>query len=308
VLPDSGKIRAKRWSIPMTRGSEVRLITWNIQWGRGLDGRVDLARIVSTAREIADFDVLCVQEVADNFPAPGLEGNDDRNQSAELARLLPAHRRVEGYGVDLPGEGDRRRRFGNAIFSRYGVLSIRRHALPWPADPAVSTMPRLALEATLQAPMGALRVTTTHVEYYSDVQRRAQAARLRELHAEACDRAARPGPAGSKGGPFDTTPQTGLAILTGDFNFPPEHAAYREIQRPIEGGLPRYVDAWPLVHGQHPHAPTFCVHSRVYSKTPYCCDFVFVSEPLAPRVRSIRVDSATTASDHQPVVVEIDDR
>jgi len=33
-----------------------------------------------------------------------------------------------------------------------------------------------------------------------------------------------------------------------------------------------------------------------------------VSEPLAPRVRAIAVDSATIASDHQPVLVELDDR
>ena len=82
----------------------MRLITWNIQWGLGTDGRVDLARIVATARGIADFDVLCVQEVADNFPAPGLEGNDDRDEFAELGKLLPGYTRVQGYGVDLRGE------------------------------------------------------------------------------------------------------------------------------------------------------------------------------------------------------------
>ncbi len=285
----------------------MKLVTWNIQWGRGIDGRVDLARIVATARALADFDVLCVQEVADNFPAPGLAGNDDRDQFAELGKLLPGYARVQGYGVDLAGENGRRRRFGNAIFSRYGVLSARRHAMPWPADPGVETMPRVALEATLEAPIGAIRVTTTHLEYYSDVQRQAQARRLRELHAEACDRALRPAPATREAGPFEATPQTALAILVGDFNFPPENRAYDEIQGPLEGGLPRYRDAWPILNGHRPHAPTFCVHSQAYSKTPYCCDFAFVSEPLAKCVRSIRVDSATQASDHQPVLVEIDD-
>ena len=283
----------------------MKLITWNIQWGLGLDGRVDLARIVATACALADFDVLCVQEVADNFP--GLEGNDDRDQFAELARLLPEHRCVGGYGVDLAGDGGRRRRFGNAIFSRYGVLSARRHALPWPADPGVGTMPRVALEATLEARSGPIRVTTTHLEYYSDVQRRAQAARLRELNAEACGRAARPGPETREGGPFDGTPQTASAILVGDFNFPPDHPAYGDIQAVAGEGLPRYRDAWPIVRGREPHAPTFCVHQRKYAKTPYCCDFAFVTEPLAPRVRAIVVDVATEASDHQPVLVEIDD-
>jgi endonuclease/exonuclease/phosphatase family metal-dependent hydrolase len=284
----------------------MRLVTWNIQWGCGVDGRVDLERIVRTARELADFDVLCMQEVADNFPA--LEGNDDRDQFAELARLLPGYRRVEVIGVEAAGDGGRRRRFGNVLFSRYTVLAVRRHALPWPADPGRETMPRAAVEATLQAPMGAVRVTTTHLEYYSDIQRRAQALRLRHLHEEACQRAANPGFPTSEGGPFDAAPQTSRSILVGDFNFPSDHPAYEEIQAALPGAAPRYRDAWPVVHGHRPHAPTFCVHSSTYSKTPYCCDFAFVSDDLAPRVRDVRVDVETRASDHQPVLLELDDR
>jgi endonuclease/exonuclease/phosphatase family metal-dependent hydrolase len=286
----------------------LRLITWNIQWGRGIDGRVDLERIVRHARALADFDVLCLQEVADNFPAPGLAGNDDRDQFAELARLLPGYTCLQGFGVDMAGGGSRRRRFGNALFSRYGVLSARRHALPWPADPGKSTMPRVAIEATLQAPMGAVRLTTTHLEYFSEVQRRRQAVRLRNLHDEACQRAAQPAGVTRAGSPFDAIAQTVHAILVGDFNFPPEHAAYGDIQGALAGNGPRYRDAWPLAHGHHPHAPTFCLHSSEYSRTPYCCDFAFVSDSLAERVRSVEVDAATQLSDHQPVLVEIDDR
>jgi endonuclease/exonuclease/phosphatase family metal-dependent hydrolase len=285
----------------------MKLITWNIQWGRGIDGRVDLERIVRHARAMADFDVICMQEIADNFP--GLEGNDDRDQFALLAALMPGYTMVSGFGVDLQGEGGgRRRRFGNAIFSRYPVLAVRRHALPWPADPGREAMPRVAVEATLQAPMGALRVTTTHLEYYSDVQRRAQAARLRQLHEEACLRAMAPGAVTADGGPFDTTPQAASAILTGDFNFPPDNPAYGEIQQAPADGAPAYRDAWPLVHGKAPHTPTFCVHSKGYSKKPYCCDFLFVSADAARRVRSVEVDSDTLYSDHQPVLLDFDDR
>ena len=74
----------------------MELVTWNIQWGLGLDGRVDLARIVKTARDMADLDVFCVQEVADNFP--DLDDNDDADQFAELSRLLPGFTRVEVFG------------------------------------------------------------------------------------------------------------------------------------------------------------------------------------------------------------------
>jgi endonuclease/exonuclease/phosphatase family metal-dependent hydrolase len=284
----------------------LKLITWNIQWGRGVDGRVDLDRIVRTARAMADFDVLCVQEVADNFP--GLAGNDDRDQFAQLAKLLPGYAMAAVFGVDLDGPAGRRRRFGNAIFSRYSVLSIRRHALPWPADPAKESMPRVAVEATLQAPLGALRVTTTHLEYYSDVQRRAQALRLRQLHDEACQRATHPGPVTAEGGPFDASPQAAHALLCGDFNFPPENPAYADIQHALTGGGPAYRDAWAVTRGHQPHTPTFCVHDHAYSRSSYCCDFAFVSADLAPRVHSVEVDSMTQASDHQPVLLDLDDR
>lgn len=283
----------------------MKLITWNLQWGCGMDGRVDLARIVATARRLADFDVLCVQEVADNFA--DLEGNDDRDQFAELASLLPGHAMVAAHGVDVAGGGGRRRRFGNAIFSRYPVLSARRHALPWPPDPGKTTMPRAAPEATVATPFGPVRITTTHLEYYSDLQRRAQVMRLRQLHDEACQRAAVPPAKGDANVAFNATPQTPSAILTGDFNFPPGDNAYEEIRRPLAEGGPAYRDAWPLVHGRDPHPPTFCVHDDRYSKKPYCCDFVFVSADIASRVRRVEVDVKTRDSDHQPVFVEIDD-
>jgi len=179
---------------------------------------------------------------------------------------------------------------------------------PPPADAGKESMGRVAVEAVLQAPMGAIRVTTTHLEYYSNVQRQAQAQRLHALHEEACARAAAPGYPTAEGGPFDATALPTRAILTGDFNFPPENPAHGEIQRRLAGGGPPYRDTWQHLHGHRPHAPTFCVFDRRYSKAPYCCDFVFTSEDLLPRARSIEVDGATQASDHQPVLLELDDR
>ena len=55
----------------------MKLVSWNIQWCLGIDGRVDPKRIVDEARALADFDVLCLQEVAANFPAlKGSRGED----------------------------------------------------------------------------------------------------------------------------------------------------------------------------------------------------------------------------------------
>ncbi|HEX7498741.1 MAG TPA: endonuclease/exonuclease/phosphatase family protein, partial [Polyangia bacterium] len=67
----------------------MKLVTWNIQWGRGTDGRVDLDRIVAHARRFADFDVMCLQEVsAGHIQLPGCDGGD---QFERLTALLPDH-------------------------------------------------------------------------------------------------------------------------------------------------------------------------------------------------------------------------
>ena len=98
----------------------MHLITWNIQWGRGCDGVVDLRRIVSHARALADFDVLCLQEVAANFPAlPGSQGED---QFEIIARLLPGFTPVAAPAVDVAAPGGGRRLFGNLLLSRLPVL------------------------------------------------------------------------------------------------------------------------------------------------------------------------------------------
>lgn len=282
--------------------ARMNLITWNLQWGRGVDGTVDLRRVAARVRALGDFDVLCFQEVADNFP--DLPGNDVADQFAALALLFPGYAAIEGIAVDVPGP-TLRKRFGNLVLSRLPVTSARRHALPWPADPGVDCMPRVAVEVVVQAPFGTLRVTTTHLEYYSAMQRMAQARRLRELHDEACTRALAPPNTTPResNATFAPVPQATAALLTGDFNFPPEAPEYSAIQAPLDGAGPRYRDAWASVHGLRPHAPTFCVHDRSWRDTPFCCDFVFASEGLA--VRSIEVDLEARESDHQPVVVAL---
>ena len=100
----------------------MKLITWNIQWCRGCDGRVDPERIIDTARDLADFDVLCLQEVSDGFP--GLAGSVGENQFGILASLLPGYQAVEGIAVDVPGARGGRARFGNLLLSRLPVWRV----------------------------------------------------------------------------------------------------------------------------------------------------------------------------------------
>lgn len=252
----------------------VTIMSWNVQWGRGADCRVDWGRIVAEIEAVAP-DVVVLQEVAQHYPE--LEDNDDTDQVALLAKRLPAYHGCYAPGIDEPGADGRRRRFGNWIGSRWPVVAWQ--AVPLPAPPATSPkwIPRTVCVVTVAIAGALLRVLGTHLEYYCPRQRRAQVEALREL--------AQPEP----------------AVLVGDLNFPPQSPEYRLL---AQGGVWR--DAWPLVHGTEPHADTVGLHGAPWPDHPYCCDYVWVTPSLAPAVRDVTVRQETAASDHQPVVVNLD--
>ncbi|NLG64575.1 MAG: endonuclease, partial [Actinobacteria bacterium] len=148
----------------------MNLITWNIQACTGCDGVVSPRRIVEDARRLADFDVLCLQEVAANFA--GFKASRGEDQFAELAALLPGYTLVPGIAVDVLGSDNRRQRFGSAIFSRLPVLQVIVTRLPRPSDPSARrSMERCLLEAVVETAIGPLRVMTTHIEFFSKLQR-----------------------------------------------------------------------------------------------------------------------------------------
>jgi len=282
------------------------LITWNIQSCRGCDGVVDPARIVRTCRDMADADVLCFQEVARNFP--DLAGSRGEDQFAQLAAQLPGYQLIEGIAVDVRAPDGSRGQFGNALFSRLPLLQAFRHLLPFPADPEVPGMQRIAVEVVVQAPWGPLRVTTTHLAYYSAIQRAAQVERLRGLQAEAAGHAQDLAHTHKDGGPFETMPRPVSSVLTADFNFRPTDPSYARLQDPfpLGSGIPAYRDSWSIALPGVPHAPTLGVYDKVqWPGDAFCCDFIFVTEDLAPRVEEVAVNGATDASDHQPVLLRL---
>lgn len=284
----------------------MKLITWNTQWCRGVDKRVDPARIVKHAKSIADFDVLCLQEIANNFPAPRLPGSRGENQFAELSRLLPGYQPVPGVAVDVPAEEGGRRHFGNMIFSRYPVGQVFRHLLPYPVDPGVNGMPRIALEAVIEAPFGAVRVITTHLEYYGKKKRTAQVEALRAIYAEGSGHARLGTIVDREGGPFETRLRPAATIITGDFNLEPGDPLHARMGEPFDDGASLLVDAWEVAHPGEPHPSTFKIYEKEEPGEPeQHCDFIFISADLVPKMKALHVNQQTQASDHQPVYLEI---
>lgn len=285
---------------PATRRGSVDIVTWNVQWFCGLDGQVDVARVVAHAKTLADFDVLCLQEVAVGYPE--LQGNAGVDQAARVREALgPGFEVFYAPAVDEPGPHGGRQQFGNLLATRLPAALVQRHTLPWPADGEALSMPRVCLAATLAAPFGPLRVMTTHLEYYSKRQRLAQAHALRELHAQACERAAAPPLDDGARGPFRSKPHTASAVLCGDFNFEAHEPEYAAVQGELAAPRARLADAWAQAHPGRPQAPTFRLFDRRYGPEPVACDFFFVSTALLPGVQRFEIDGDTRLSDHQPM-------
>ncbi len=304
----------------------MRLISWNIQWGRGGDGVVDLRRTADVLYRL-DPDVICLQEVATNHP--GLPGNAGMDQVALLRGLFLGFDAAYHAPSDIPDGLGGRRCFGNLLLSRRPLGVVRRHALPQPPDGTVPAMPRGALEAVIDAPWGPLRVLTTHLEFYSLRQRRAQLAALRDIVAAGDALAAEPPAAGEADPPFAVYPAGDGAILCGDFNCPPEAAEMRALLHgpdaadaaaPTGGAAavppastparPPLVDAWRIATPDREQPATAGFAASPYFPAPVCLDRAYLSQNLAFRLRAAGVEAgadALAASDHLPLVLDFSD-
>ena len=288
----------------------MKIVTCNIQYGRGRDGRFDLDRI---ADAVSGADVIALQEVERFWTRSG--GAD---QPRLLARRFPGHHPAYGPGVDLhladaePGEAGagRRRQFGNMLLSRAPLLTVRHHLLPKYGSLGPMSLQRSALEGVIAVRDGHVRLYSVHLTHLSAETRLPQVEALLKVHADAV----REGPPVSGGGLHEEWTRDGMpppvpreAILLGDFNMEPDSGEYERIVGPTSpyGGRitnpEGFVDAW--VEAGHPIDAGATAETR---GRPVRLDYCFVSAGLRDRIRAVRVDADAAGSDHQPVWMEID--
>jgi len=96
----------------------LRVLSYNIHHGEGVDGKLDLERIAGVIRAV-EPDVVALQEVDRKA-----ERTKAVDQPAELARLTKMHV-VFGGNIELQG-GD----YGNALLSRLPIRRQVNHELP----------------------------------------------------------------------------------------------------------------------------------------------------------------------------------
>lgn len=125
----------------------LRVLSYNIHHGEGMDGVLDLDRIAGVIRGVSP-DLVALQEVDVRTQRTG--GVD---QALALARLTGMHV-VFGPGMRYQGG-----LYGNALLSKWPAAAMRNHALP--VSP--KREPRAILEAGFEHPFVA-RVMATHLD------------------------------------------------------------------------------------------------------------------------------------------------
>lgn len=286
----------------------MKLLSWNIQQGRGVDGVVSLARIANEVKQ-SQADIVCLQEVSRGFPVAYDKQSQGPDQCAELEGLLADYTLVFGTGVSLSAtQGSSRLEFGNAILSRWDIASMENHPLPWPNDlQAKKTMRRTAIDAVIATPVGYLRVISSHLEYHSVRQRQSQLRYLLSMKV-AADKRSRDGIACSEESPYNLPPMPSETVICGDFNMLPFGLEYNEFLAAPSPEVRNLLDAWCELNPGKAHPGTCGIFdAQQWPEGPHCRDFVFVSGGLSRTATEFQVDQKTASSDHQPTLVEFDD-
>jgi endonuclease/exonuclease/phosphatase family metal-dependent hydrolase len=154
----------------------VRVATYNIHHGVGLDGRLDLDRI-ALVLEREHADLVGLQEVDRHFSSRS--GHADQGQwlADRLGMTV-----VFGANMDLdpPESGQPRRGYGSAVLSRYPVEAPAHRLLAR----AAGTEQRGVVSVRVNVSGRPVAFCTTHLEHTSRGLRRRQVAGLLEQVAD----------------------------------------------------------------------------------------------------------------------------
>jgi len=286
----------------------MQLVTYNIRYGLGTDNRYDLDR---TAAAVVGADIICLQEVERFWKRSG-----NQDQVAELMRRIPDYYVVYGPNLDMhlsseaTGASSARRQFGNAIFSRWPILSTRNFPLVKRSMMSQHSIQQGLLEAVIDTPSGAIRVYTTHLSHLCSQTRTPQIDQIMDI----VERAPVEGGAWSGSHPEpesgwiegEMPPMPDRMILTGDFNFDYRSAEYAAVVGPVSAKHGRLItprglaDTW-VAAGNAESA------GKTQPAKPHRIDHCFVSAWLSPRVVSATIDTDANGSDHFPLWVAFEE-
>ena len=306
----------------------MKIVTYNIRFGLGLDQGYNLERI---ATEVDGADIIGLQEVERFWRRSGMV-----DQPQVLGELLKGFywAYCPAFDVDastVNGDGsvlNRRRQFGPMMLSRWPIRSARTLVLPQLPAIELISMTTGALECVIETPQGPLRVYSLHLSALSPRERLLQIDTLLEMNKaiEHCGTVMMA--AGNHSNPAEAQhivdldwgngeppqPKPVNTIFMGDFNSTEESAEYIRFvgeADPIFGRVVHsdsFVDSWSVARettgspeSWWPDPP-----DRLPGH-PLRLDYCFISTELASKVNRCWVDTEAVGSDHRPYWVQFDD-
>lgn len=304
----------------------IKIITYNIRYGLGLDQRYDLDRIADTVR---DADIIGLQEVERFWRRSGMIDQPDI-----LGRHLKEFYWVYCPAYDMDASeclGDetvlnRRRQFGPMLLSRWPIRWTRSIVFPKLGTMDSFNMDTGAIEGVVAAPSGPLRVYSLHLSALSPRERLMQIDQLLELHRNASNRAAAWSGDGVYTDPVEADnflqmdwsngePQPPMptdTLLMGDFNMVPESPEYNRIAGEIDpyfgrvAHLDDFVDSWRVAQEKMGEATSWWPDPPERSPGHGLrLDYCFLSPGLGRKVKRAWVDGSSQGSDHKPYCVEL---
>lgn len=238
----------------------IRVLCYNIHWALGTDGKYDIARIARVIKE-SGADLVALQEVDVGVKRSG--------QIHEVQLLEEMTGLDSRFGPTQHYQGGL---FGNAVLSRFPILDVEIHPLPYSeSDENRTTYPRGCIVVTVQGPDGKpLRIVSTHFQHNVHEDRVAEAEAINELLAS------------GEGEKIRT-------ILAGDMN-----------ARPDEEPIRILLEAWENATDDPPSptAPAVNPRSRI--------DYIFYRPGGKFKVTRASVIDESVASDHRPVFAEFE--
>ncbi len=118
------------WAFP----GELRVLSYNIHHGKGMDGNIDLKRIANVIQKV-DPDFVALQEVDKNVNRSGKV--DQAKILGNMLKMDYAFAKFTDYD-----EGE----YGLAVLSKYKILNTFIHKLPDGAEPRVVLEVEVAVE------------------------------------------------------------------------------------------------------------------------------------------------------------------
>lgn len=243
----------------------VKVATYNMHAGIGVDGNYDLDRIANTIRE-SGADIIGLQEVDVHW---GWRSQYDNEIKILANKLNMNYFFAPIYNLDPPSEGSPRRQYGVAILSEYPILNAENRKIArlstQDSNPAPKSAPGF-LEAQIHVLGEKVPFYVTHLDYRSDPT-------VREMQVDDM---------------LKIMPGHSNTILVGDMNATPDADELNPL-------FQQYEDVWAMTHVDSGNTfPSQSPNKRI--------DYVFTTPGM--EVQSAQVFQSM-ASDHLPVTADV---